>query len=64
MKRIGVMRAYDHPRAKLTENDVIAIRHRYKRGETLRQLARCFYVSSSTISDVVNRRSWVHVKDE
>lgn len=48
--------------AKLTENDVRAIRQRWRGGEvTQKQLAKDFGVTPSAIEHVVTNRTWRHV---
>jgi len=47
--------------AKLTENEVIEIRNRYKTGETQESIAGDFHISRPQISNVVNRKQWAHV---
>ena len=48
-------------RAKLTEDEVRAIRTRYASGESLRALGRAFHVDFTCISSVVNRKTWRHI---
>jgi DNA-directed RNA polymerase sigma subunit (sigma70/sigma32) len=51
-----------HKRAKLTEHDVIAIRTIFeKEGKGLSELGRMYGVRHSTIDQIVNRRSWIHI---
>jgi len=52
-----------HCRARLTEDDVLAIRARAAAGETQRPLAREYGVDQATISNIVTRKSWKHVQD-
>lgn len=55
-----VLRGDDNPCARLTEQQVVEIRHRYRRGNGI-QLAREYGVSSATISLIVNGKMWAHV---
>lgn len=48
-------------RAKLTEGDVRAIRTRLDAGETTREIAAAFGVSSHLVSLVGRRKVWAHV---
>jgi len=48
-------------RARLTDENVTAIRERQAAGESQRHLAHEFGVSEATISRVVNRKLWGHV---
>lgn len=54
---VGV-KGVQHPKAKLTEDDVRTIRS--MRG-TLREAATRFGVSQTTISDIRSRRCWSHI---
>jgi hypothetical protein len=48
--------------AKLTDSQVVAIRREYNRGGvTHRVLAAQYAVSSATISDAINGRTWSHI---
>lgn len=48
-----------HPKAKLTEEQVLAIRA--ENGQTQRELARIYGVHHSTIWDILNRKKWLHI---
>jgi hypothetical protein len=48
-------------RSKLTENQVIEIRHRRSLGEKLRSIADDYPVGYKHISDICKRDSWTHV---
>ena len=50
-----------HPRAKLTDDDVRAIRAEYAAGTPALDLARRFGVNRPTIYNVAHRRRWKHV---
>lgn len=50
--------------ARVTENDVQAIRWMYSMGMTQEQLASVFGVVQTTIGDIVNRKTWRHVHDD
>lgn len=49
------------PRSKLTEDQVVEIRHRRANGEMRKLLAREFNVSETTIGDCVSGKSWLHL---
>jgi uncharacterized protein YjcR len=52
----------NHPYAKLTESDVIAIRARYAEGGvTYKKLGEQYGVSGSAIARVVRRENWKHI---
>lgn len=55
--RIGA----NHHNARLTEVEVNEIRAFYLDGISQRSLSRKFDVSQSTIRDIVNRRTWLHI---
>ncbi len=51
-----------HPLAKLTDNAVREIRHRYSRGDvTQKHLAAEYGVSIPTVSSAIKRKTWRHV---
>ena len=52
----------DMPQSKLTDDKVRQIRERYGAGETQKVLSEAFGVAEPTISDVVRRKVWKHVK--
>lgn len=57
-----LMRGEAHYKAKLREKDVIAIRRRYKEGETtISALAREYGVSRCTAADCIQGRSWKYL---
>lgn len=57
-----LQRGERHHAAKLTTDDVIAIRHSYAHGNTTeRKLATEFGVSRPTIHVILCRRTWTHV---
>lgn len=47
--------------AKLTDADVLSIRHRFEQGESHSDLAAAFGVSRSNVCRIVNGRTWSHV---
>jgi DNA invertase Pin-like site-specific DNA recombinase len=48
--------------AKLDENKVRVIRDLFRDGKYQTEIAKLFGVDSSTISTIVNRKSWKHVE--
>jgi len=50
-----------HGKSKLTEEDVLNIRIRYKKGETLTELSKFFKVAISTLSQIINKKLWKHI---
>lgn len=53
-----------HWAARLTTEDVLAIRRRVKAGEVQLQLAREFGLTAAAINNIVKRRAWAHVPDD
>lgn len=54
-----------HPQSRLSAKDVIAIRKRYDAGLiTYRELAKQYDVGCSTISNILNLKTWRRVKDD
>lgn len=57
-----IRRGNNHPLAILTEAQVVAIRSKYNVGGiTTMELAREHGVSRSTISMIINRKTWKHI---
>jgi predicted DNA-binding protein YlxM (UPF0122 family) len=50
-----------HPRAKLTEKQVLEIRKRYAALHSQRELAEAFGVSQTAIAEVIQRKTWRHL---
>jgi uncharacterized protein (DUF433 family) len=50
------------PRAKLAEADVLAILRRLRAGESQKDIASSYRLSSSTICDIANGGAWTHVQ--
>lgn len=57
-----LQRGEDRPASKLTEDDVREIRKLYELGNTQKELAKQFKVSTKNIYLIINRRAWCHVK--
>lgn len=58
------LRGEDQPQAKLTEQDVLAIRAEYKRGvrgKGLRALADKYKVDHKLIQAIIRRNNWQHI---
>lgn len=53
-----------NPQAKLTEDDVRAMRRKAKAGVPLVRLQEEYRLSRAGVSRIVNGRAWVHIKDE
>lgn len=58
-KMLEGYRGMDHPRSKLTERDVVIIRHRYRTGKVSQQkLADAFDVHQTLIGFIVRGEAW------
>lgn len=57
-------RGVRHGSAKLTEEQVRAIRSLHRQGHTLEALGRAFHVSSVQVWRIVHREAWAHVQDD
>lgn len=47
--------------SKLDEEKVITIRSLHKNGYSLKEISRQFNISKANTSDIVNRKTWIHV---
>lgn len=54
-------RGENHPNARLTEDDVRAIRARAAGGETQRTIAASYGITQSTAWAVIRRTTWRHI---
>lgn len=63
LKPETVLRGARNGSARLTDDDVRAIRSRYAGGETQVVLAEAFSVSQPLISQIVRRKVWTHLKE-
>jgi hypothetical protein len=61
--RIDGPKGATHHSAKLTEDQVRAIRARAAAGEMQRSLAREFSVTDTVVSAIVRRRTWKHLEE-
>jgi hypothetical protein len=52
-----------HPRAKLSEATVRALRARLKAGEAIRAIARETGLDRKSLMDMRDRKTWAHVPD-
>ena len=51
----------NHPKAKLTNEQVRTIRELFKQGFSTNVIARNFKVSKWNISEIVKRQTWTHI---
>lgn len=58
------LRGEQHPRRKLTTEDVLTIRASYSPGTTrMADLAKCHRVSKQTVSLILNGKTWRHLNE-
>lgn len=50
-----------HPRAKLTDNDIVSIRALLAQGVSARRVASMYGIAHQTVSQIKHRRRWAHV---
>ena len=63
LSRSNHRRGAAHPQSKLNENQIREITRAYDRGGiTYRELANQYGVSPSTINDILNHRTWRHLR--
>jgi DNA-binding NarL/FixJ family response regulator len=54
-------RGENHPKAKLTNEQVRIIRELFSKGFSTNVIARNFKVSTWNIEEIVKRRTWTHI---
>ena len=54
-------RGENHPRAKLTTEQVIQIRDLYSKGFSTAVISRNFKVSKWNIEEIVKKKTWTHI---
>lgn len=57
----GAKPGEDHPRARLTNKDVLDIHARRARGERVKDIARVYGVLPSSVSQILNGHRWKHI---
>lgn len=55
------LRGEAHPKAKLTDNQVLKIRELFEKGFSLRVIARNFKVSGWNVKSIVTGKTWKHL---
>lgn len=63
MSRRVTKRGETHVFAKLTEDDVRAMRRRRKSGESIASIAKDYGVTQTNVGYIVRMKTWCHVKD-
>jgi predicted DNA-binding protein YlxM (UPF0122 family) len=54
-------RGESHPKAKLTNEQVLQIRDLYSKGFSINVIARNFKVSKWNVEQIVNNNTWTHL---
>jgi len=57
----AIVRGEDHPRSRLTRDDVIEIRRRCAEGENQQLIARDYGVSTTAVCNIHTRRRWASI---
>ena len=61
---MGIIRGQFHPSAKLTDEQVLMIRHLWKIGHrNIRVMARNNNVSTSNIKKIIDKKTWAHLNE-
>ena len=58
----AIKKGVDHHAARFEPEDIVAIRARHARGETLASIAKWYDVTYQCISRIVKRQTWKHVE--
>ena len=56
------LRGENHPRSKLTSDQVKQIRELYKQGFSTNVISRNFKVSKWNVEQIVKNKTWTHLK--
>jgi hypothetical protein len=62
--KLNLRKGEDHPRAKLTDEQVYKIRRLAAQGSTYVEISRLFAVDETMISFIVRRKNWKHLPEE
>jgi predicted DNA-binding protein YlxM (UPF0122 family) len=57
----GKLRGESHPRAKLTNEQVIKIRELHTQGFSTNVIARNFKVSKWNVEQIIKNKTWTHI---
>jgi len=57
-----IQKGSTHPSAKLTEENIVEIRRQYAAGGSQENIAVLFGIAQTTVSKIVRRQRWTHVK--
>jgi HNH endonuclease len=58
----NLLRGKDHPKAKLTEDDVRTIRQRRASGQKVHSIATDYDLTDTAVSHIALRRNWKHIE--
>lgn len=61
MDKSNRKRGENHPRAKLTTEQVIQIRELFSKGFSTNVIARNYKVSTWNVEEIVHRKTWTHI---
>ena len=61
MNKSNSRRGENHPRAKLTNEQVMQIRELFKMGFSTSVIARNYKVSKWNIEEIVKKHTWTHI---
>lgn len=61
MDKSNRKRGENHPRAKLTTEQVIQIRELFLKGFSTNVIARNYKVSTWNVEEIVHRKTWTHI---
>lgn len=62
VKRNRSQKGKDRTIAKLKEDDIKRIKKEYSKGKSSRELAKIFNVDKSSIMNIINKKTWRHIK--
>jgi DNA-binding NarL/FixJ family response regulator len=61
MSKLNSRRGENHPKAKLTSEQVRQIRELFSKGFSTNVIARNYKVSTWNIEEIVKRKTWTHI---
>lgn len=61
LTKIATLRGERHHLAKVTEAQVLDIRHKHAQGQSFHSLSREYRISRPAVKAIVNRQSWSHI---
>jgi predicted DNA-binding protein YlxM (UPF0122 family) len=58
---MAFLKGEGHPKAKLTEHQVLKIRQLFDNGFSVRVIAKNFRVSNWNVKSIVSKKTWSHL---